>query len=469
MELDSFISHIEELIISKKPNQIIPHIKNVNGFVSSLKSLKSMIGMKDLKTNIVSQIKYYFINQVRSSKTTAKISDSQIFHTVLLGPPGSGKTTAAEILADIWMNLGILKPELIKPVVDSCPEDKITFSTESDLQKLKVIQEEKEKLKKCIDDVTKEAFETKVKISSIRTDLFVEKDKIFNLTKSLEKIKPKLDQDVYKDLNSKVNSLDFGFEYIIKKYIGPEKQIIPDINEDSDEEYESASNNSEDSKKSNMSIASKFIKLRRDDLIGKYIGHTAIKTREALMNGLGKVIFIDEAYELYNVTTDSSADSFGMECLSAILNFMNEFSDRTIIIFAGYEDLLKKTIFRVQPGLERRIAWTFTLNPYNEQELVHIYEKQLKENAWILEDKDKILNLFKTNKDCFKHGGGDTLRLSTYTKTVYSDICFEKLLQNKEINSIITYDIVMKAIQILKDTTNTQKKDSTKPPEGMYC
>jgi hypothetical protein len=54
---------------------------------------------------------------------------------------------------------------------------------------------------------------------------------------------------------------------------------------------------------------SKVIKLRRDDLVGKFVGHTAIKTRDALMTGLGKVIFIDEAYELYNVTTDSSSDS----------------------------------------------------------------------------------------------------------------------------------------------------------------
>jgi stage V sporulation protein K len=211
----------------------------------------------------------------------------------------------------------------------------------------------------------------------------------------------------------------------------------------------------------------KFIKLRRDDLIGKYLGHTAIKTREALMNGLGKVIFIDEAYELYN-SNDTGNDSFGMECLSAILNFMNEFSDRTIIIFAGYEDLLKKTIFRVQPGLERRIAWTFTLNPYNESELVQIYEKQLKEKNWILEDKERIIELFRKHKESFKHGGGDTQRLAMYTKTVYSDICFEKLLHNGEITSKIDYDIVMKALEILKETTENQKERNVKIPEGMY-
>jgi replication-associated recombination protein RarA len=40
---------------------------------------------------------------------TRRLSDFQMFHTVLLGPPGCGKTTAAEILAEIWTTLGVLK------------------------------------------------------------------------------------------------------------------------------------------------------------------------------------------------------------------------------------------------------------------------------------------------------------------------------------------------------------------------
>lgn len=463
MSLEDFIKNIEDLVKNGKPNQIIQHIKNLPEFLISLKALESMIGMKDLKLNIVSQIKYYLLNKVRNVEGL----DSQMFHTVLLGPPGSGKTTAAELLADIWMNLGVLKPEPPKPIIDSWNEDRTPLI---DPERLKVIQAEKEKLKKSIDIFTREAFDSKVKLAAIKTELFIEKEKIDTIHKYLGQAKTSIDAKLYTTLDNSINSLDTGVEYIIKKYIGMEKQIIPEANaieNDLDpDDYITSSSGIETPKINNIS---KFIKLRRDDLIGKYIGHTAIKTRDALMNGLGKVIFIDEAYELYNVTSDSSSDSFGMECLSAILNFMNEFSDRSIIIFAGYEDLLKRTIFRVQPGLERRIAWTFTLNPYNEQELVQIYEKQLKEKSWILEDKDKILNLFKNNKDHFKHGGGDTLRLATYTKTVYSDVCFEKLLLNMEITSVISFDIVSKAIQVLKENVNSQKLNSGKPPEGMYC
>ena len=80
MELQNFIKNVEELISSDKPNQLISFISNQSGFLSSLKSLNSMIGMSDFKSNIVSQIKYYFVNQVRLSKMEKSLSDNQMFH-----------------------------------------------------------------------------------------------------------------------------------------------------------------------------------------------------------------------------------------------------------------------------------------------------------------------------------------------------------------------------------------------------
>lgn len=388
------------------------------------------------------------------------------------------------------MDLGLLKQDFIPKLPSSSILPVLhnqDFSiTQSD--QYKNLLKEKDSIVLLNSNITKELVDNKVKLTSITQELITEKKKIDNLREFFESKKIEFTPEVNKKLHRKLLSLESGYEYIIKKYTNKPIPFIPSViakdYESSDEEDKLSIKKpkiscfskveDEEDKDSCTSYSStdisKFIKLRRDDLVGKYIGHTAIKTREALMNGLGKVIFIDEAYELYNVTTDSSSDCFGMECLSAILNFMNEFSDKTIIIFAGYEDLLKKTIFRVQPGLERRIAWTFTLNAYNEEELVDIYEKQLSEKSWNLKDKDKVLKLFKEHKASFKHGGGDTLRLAMYTKTVYSDICFELLLQNKEITSCITYDIVSKALKILKDTTDNQKiKDTfSSPPENMY-
>jgi SpoVK/Ycf46/Vps4 family AAA+-type ATPase len=456
MSLEEFIVKIEDLIKNGNPNQIIQHIKNVPGFLKSLKALEQMIGMKDLKVNIVSQIKYYLLNKVRNVEGL----DSHMFHTVLLGPPGSGKTTAAELLADVWMNLGVLKVEKLISLSnnDTIAETQIIRS-----EPYKELKKELDLLKGIFSVSEKDYNDNLIRLNNIKSIMFEEKEKLINLEKYIKKNIKTIQKEIYIETLKKLESMNNSIDLLLSKYIPSPSVQIPTV---SDEDYKEILDIS--MKNLTFDFVPKFIKLRRDDLIGKYLGHTAIKTREALMNGLGKVIFIDEAYELYNAS-DSGSDSFGMECLSAILNFMNEFSDRTIIIFAGYEDLLKKTIFRVQPGLERRIAWTFTLNSYNEEELVQIYEKQLKEKNWILEDKDKIIDLFRKHKNSFKHGGGDTQRLAMYTKTVFSDICFEKLLHNEDVNSKIDYDIVMKALQILKETTENQKEKDIKIPEGMYC
>lgn len=483
MELSNFINRIQDLIQNKKQNQIIPYIKNVNGFLESLNELKEIIGMSELKNNVVSQIKYYFITKARLSQNQKINSDSHMFHTVLLGPPGSGKTTAAEILAKIWTNLGIIKDEPVEVNILKTSEEEFGPSQFGMSDSFIRPDKEKDLLHSSVSRLLTESLKSKLELKNIKVELLTEKEKITEFQEYIEKCKENIGKDISQDMKRKLVSMESGIEYIIKKCIGSVKRPGP-IDAtcyDNKEDFKvSLETKHEDSDKLNEAFINpettfsipeplKFIKLRRDDLIGKYCGHTAVKTREALMKGLGKVIFIDEAYELYNVVNDVSSDSFGMECLNTILNFMNEFSDRVIFIFAGYEDLLKNTIFRVQPGLERRIAWSFNLNPYSEEELVQIYEKQLKEKSWNLQDKDKIINLFKTNKKIFKHGGGDTLRLAMYTKTVYSDVCFEKLLMNEEITSSITYDIVVKALNILKENSDNQKIKTTDAPQGMYC
>jgi AAA+ superfamily predicted ATPase len=79
---------------------------------SPLTDLNNMIGMKELKENVVDQI-LYFIQDLH------KNGDGDFMHTVIYGPPGTGKTEMAKIIGQIFSKLGILKKGTFRKVTRS--------------------------------------------------------------------------------------------------------------------------------------------------------------------------------------------------------------------------------------------------------------------------------------------------------------------------------------------------------------
>ena len=64
-----------------------------------LRRLNTLIGMDTLKEAVVAQIQFILTNNGKM--------DEHYLNTVLQGPPGCGKTTAAEVLFNIWASLDI--------------------------------------------------------------------------------------------------------------------------------------------------------------------------------------------------------------------------------------------------------------------------------------------------------------------------------------------------------------------------
>ena len=160
----------------------------------------------------------------------------------------------------------------------------------------------------------------------------------------------------------------------------------------------------------------KFRVVKRSELIGKYLGHTAAQTQEIIDDCKGGVMFIDEAYSLGN---DNNGDSYSKEALDTINSYLSENKRDIICIIAGYKDELKKCFFNQNKGLERRFPWKYTIEKYNDEELFKIFKYIVENNEWKIDNTiDK--SFFKKNYDKFKNNGGDCEILFHKSKLIYS-------------------------------------------------
>lgn len=71
-----------------------------------LTQLNNMIGMKDLKQNVLEQL-LYFLQNLHLSKNGGDYK-----HTVLYGPPGTGKTQIAKIIGKMYSKIGVLQKNI---------------------------------------------------------------------------------------------------------------------------------------------------------------------------------------------------------------------------------------------------------------------------------------------------------------------------------------------------------------------
>lgn len=152
--------------------------------------------------------------------------------------------------------------------------------------------------------------------------------------------------------------------------------------------------------------------VKRSDLIGKYVGHTAAKTQEVIDECNGGVLFIDEAYSLGN---NEGKDTFSKECIDTINQNLTENKKNLLCIIAGYKESLEKCFFAYNEGLARRFTFRYDIEKYSPQELKLIFIKMIEEINWSLESTVNY-DFFKTNYEKFKHMAGDMETLLFHCK-----------------------------------------------------
>lgn len=205
----------------------------------------------------------------------------------------------------------------------------------------------------------------------------------------------------------------------------------------------------------NLNEPLKFIIAKRDDFIGKYVGHTAIKTRNLLESAKGGILFIDEAYSMGSGKEDS--DSFSKEAIEVLNEFMSENKRNFCCIIAGYEHMVKKCFFSVNPGLERRFAWIHTIDKYDYSHLTDIFLSMIDKIGWVSSvPKERINEIFKENSEIFKFDGGSVELFLVKCKMSHSQRVFNQHILTKYI--LIEEDI-LQGVSLMKKNSDIQKED----------
>ena len=193
-----------------------------------------------------------------------------------------------------------------------------------------------------------------------------------------------------------------------------------------------------------------IVKVKRNDLIGPFLGQTTDRTSQILDKAKGGVLFIDEAYQLGN---SSDKDTYSKECLDALNQALTENKDEFICIIAGYEDALKDSFFSKNEGLERRFPYKFTLEKYTNKELKSIFSQMCKEKNWTHENFELPETL------TFKENGGDMEKMFHFAKINHTR---RVINQDNFKKKHITFEDIEKTYKFFKE------KEDKYGGEAMY-
>ncbi|MCL2017098.1 MAG: AAA family ATPase [Defluviitaleaceae bacterium] len=169
----------------------------------------------------------------------------------------------------------------------------------------------------------------------------------------------------------------------------------------------------------------------KQHLVGRYVGHTEALVEKVVQESLGGVLFIDEAYMLYQ--DSNSGNDFGKVALDLIMDAMERYRDQLVVILAGYTDEMDKLINESNPGLKSRIKFHFEFKDYTDSELWAIFDTIVRNKGYKLEDDgwdtyDILEKYFKTITNAKEFGNArgvrnlfEDIRLAVAVRTMAED------------------------------------------------
>ncbi|WP_030375134.1 AAA family ATPase [Streptomyces rimosus] len=163
-----------------------------------------------------------------------------------------------------------------------------------------------------------------------------------------------------------------------------------------------------------------LVEAQRADLVGEFLGQTAVKANELIDSALGGVLFVDEAYSLSN-SAYTKGDAYGDEALQVLLKRAEDNRDRLVVILAGYPEGMDR-LLAANPGLSSRFTSRVDFPSYRPSELTAIGEVLAAENGdhW---DEESLEELRSISGHVVEQGWIDELGNGRFLRTLYEKSC----------------------------------------------
>lgn len=122
-----------------------------------------------------------------------------------------------------------------------------------------------------------------------------------------------------------------------------------------------------------------LVEVDKSGLVAEFLGQTPKKTNEVIDDALGGVLFIDEAYALY----DDKEDLYGREAVSTILKRMEDDRGKFVVIVAGYSKKMERFISS-NPGLSSRFSRFVEFSDYSVDEMQAIFTRMFDDSSFAI-------------------------------------------------------------------------------------
>lgn len=113
-----------------------------------------------------------------------------------------------------------------------------------------------------------------------------------------------------------------------------------------------------------------------------FAGQAATRTRSVLQNALGKMLIVDEAYQIAN-------GEYAQDIIDGLTNYMDRYKGLQCVVMCGYEKEMNQLIEK-NSGLGRRFSDRVRYERYTNDEILTIFEDGLRNFGLTMENQARL-------------------------------------------------------------------------------